>query len=260
MAAFNYEPSRATLRDHVADRRVPRFAPLLVVVARPILALSAQGLTILLFSLLNVPDPTITVRNWWTVYSTLVDLVCLALLAYLVRREGLRLVDLIGFDRRKLKADLLIGLGIFVVVFPLTVFGGGMLASKLAYGSFQAELPQGAFIRTLPLLAVLYSRLLWWPIWSFTEELTFQGYALPRLQAITKNRWVSVALVSFFWALQHSFLPWINLQHAFYLLITFLPLTILLPIIYMRIRRLSPLILAHWLMDLTSVMVMVQVG
>ena len=232
----------------------------MILLVRPVLALPAQGITLLIFILARIPSPAVTVRNWWTVYGTLVDLGCLALLVWLVKREGIRLLDLVGFDKSKLKTDLLVGLGIFVFVFPLTVFGGGMLASLLAYGSLQAELPQGAFIRTLPLLAVWYSRLLWWPLWSFTEELTFQGYALPRLKALTGNTWLPVALVSFCWAIQHSFLPWINLQHAVYLFLTFLPLTIALPLIYLRVRRLTPLIIGHWLMGLASVLFMLQMG
>ena len=260
MTAIALNNSQEVLRDRLASGHIPRFALGSILLARPALAILAQGITLLFFVQRRVPSPTIAVRNWWTVYGTLVDLGCLALLAWLVKREGIRLLDLVGFDKSKLKTDLLLGLGIFVFVFPLTVFGGGMLASRLAYGSLQAELPQWAFIRALPLLAVLYSRLLWWPIWSFTEELTFQGYALPRLRALTKSTWIPVALVSFCWALQHSFIPWINLQHAVYLLLTFLPLTIALPLIYLRVRRLTPLIVGHWLMDLASVLFMLQVG
>jgi membrane protease YdiL (CAAX protease family) len=237
-----------------------RLAPWLMLFARPALAILAQGITILVFIQLQIQSPAVAVRNWWTVYGTLVDIGCLALLFWLTRREDIRIFDLISFDKSKLKNDILLGLGIFLVIFPLTVFGGGMLASLLAYGSLQPELPEAAFIRTLPLLAVLYSRILWWPIWSATEELIFQGYCLPRLQSLTKSTWLSVALVSFGWSLQHSFLPWINPQHALYLFITFVPLTIALQLVYLRVRRLLPLIIGHWLMDLTSVFFMVQIG
>jgi membrane protease YdiL (CAAX protease family) len=102
--------------------------------------------------------------------------------------------------------------------------------------------------------------LIWWPIWSFTEELTFQGYALPRLQSLTKHTWLSVLWVAFGWSLQHSFLPWINLEHALYLFIMFIPLTVALQLIYLRLRRLMPLIIAHWLMDLFSVLFMIQIA
>ena len=193
-------------------------------------------------------------------YGTLIDLGCLALLFWLTSREGIRLRDLFGFTKNKLKIDISIGLGIFLIVFPLTVFGGGMLAELIAYGSLSPVLPEATFIRTLPVLAVLYSRLLWWPLWSVTEELTYDGYALPRLKALTKSTWFSVALVSFFWSLQHSFLPWVNPQHGLYLFLTFVPLTIALQLIYLRVKRLTPLIIGHWLMDLVSVLFMLQIG
>ena len=135
-----------------------------------------------------------------------------------------------------------------------------MLAGLIAYGSISPELPEFTFIRTLPLLGVLYSRILWWPLWSLVEELTYNGYTLPRLQEVTKSRWLSVALVSFFWSSQHSFMPWVNPRHGLYLLIMFIPLTIVLQIVYLRVRRLTPCIIGHWLMDLTSAVFMLQVG
>lgn len=244
----------------LAAGKIPRLAPWLVLVLRPSLALLIQGLVVLLFTQLNVQAPGTAVRHWWTVYGTFIDLICLGLLLWLVRREGLRLFDLLSFDKTKLKQDIFIGLGIFLVIFPLSVFGGGMLGNLLAYGSLNPAFPEGGFIRSLPLWAVLFSRVLWWPLWSFTEELVFQGYTLPRLQTLTGSTWLAVALVGFSWAIQHSFLPWINTQHALYLLITFLPLTLGLQFVYLRLRRLPPLIIGHWLMDLTSVLLLVQVG
>jgi uncharacterized protein len=245
---------------HSGKLSIPRLAPVLMVLIRPILALSVQGIIVLLLRQFQIQSPTVAVRNWWTVYGTLVDLVCLILLFRLTKVEGINLFSLRSFDRSRLKHDILLGLGIFMVVFPITVIGGSLLAGLLAYGTFQPTLPEGGFIRSLPLWAVVYSRIIWWVIWSFTEELTFQGYALPRLQTLTKHTWLAVLWVSFGWSLQHSFLPWINWQHALFLFVTFVPLTLALQLIYLRLRRLMPVIVAHWLMDLFSVLFMVQVA
>jgi uncharacterized protein len=256
-AAINFTEA---IQTRLEAGRLPRFGPILVIVARPVLALLAQGLTLLILVQSNVPNAGVAVRNWWSVYGTLIDLGCLGLLVSLTRREGIRLGDLIAFSKDRLKKDIPLGLGIFIVVFPVTVFGGGMLAQWIAYGSLHPVLPEATFIRSLPLLGVLYSRILFWPIWSVTEELTYNGYSLPRLKAITGSPWISVSLVCFFWSIQHSFLPWVNPQHALYLFLTFVPLTIAMQVIYLRVRRLPPLILGHWLMDLVSVAFMLQIG
>lgn len=252
--------SREAIDARRAEGRIPRLAPFAVVFARPVLALLAQVLTTLLFVRLEVQDAPVAVRHWWTVYGTLVDLGCVVILLGLTRHEGVRLLDLVSFDRSKLRTDVLIGLGIVLVVFPLTVIGGAMVASRVAYGALNPVFPEAGFIRTLPFWAVVYSRLIWWPLWSFTEELVYQGYSLPRLQIISRSTWCPVALVALGWSLQHSFLPWIDPRHGLYLFLAFVPLTIALQVVYLRVRRLTPLVIGHGLMDLSSVLLLLRVG
>jgi hypothetical protein len=231
-----------------------------MLVARPALLLLAQAVVLLFFTQLHVRNATVAVRNWWSVFGTLVDVGCLGLLMWLTRREGIRLRDLIGLVSGKLKADIVLGLGIFVIVFPATMLVGGMLAKLITYGSVGAAFPEATYIRTLPVLAVLYSRVLWWPLWSVTEEMTYNGYALPRLNAMTGSPWLSVAIVAFFFSIQHSFLSLAGFRYGFYVFLTFIPLTVALELIYLRVRRLPPLIVGHWLMDLSAVMFMLRIG
>src|ERR1039458_4379248 len=63
--------------------------------------------------------------------------------------------------------------------------------------------------RVLPVWAVVYSLSVWWMIWSPTEEMTYQAYALPRIQALSGRTWVAMVVVGFWWALQHSLLPFL---------------------------------------------------
>jgi hypothetical protein len=260
MATLASINSPQAMQARLAAGRLSLFGPLLMLFARSGFILLAQGLTFLVLTQRAVQNPAVAVRNWWSVYGTLADVGCLGLLLWLTRREGLRLPDLIGFVKSKLKTDILLGLGIFVIVFPITIIVFGRLAMLIAYGRPDPVFPEYTFIRTLPLLAVLYSRLLWWPLWSVTEEMTYNGYALPRLVAITKSPWAAVAIVSFFYSIQHSFHSLATFQHGLYMFLLFVPLTIALGLIYLRVRRLPPLIIGHWLMDLTSVLFMLQVG
>jgi uncharacterized protein len=259
MTTLAIHPDEA-VQTRVAAGRVPRYGPMLMLVARPAFILLAQRLVYLLFLLRNVPNASVVIRNWWPVYGTLADLGCLGLLFWLTKREGIRLFDLIGFDKKRLKTEIPLGVGLFLLIFPVTIFGGGMLAQWIAYGALNPEFPEFTFTHTLPLLALLYARILWWPIWSATEEMTYNGYALPRLIAITKSRWVSVSIVSFFFALQHGFLMLAGFQFGLYMFITFIPLSFAMVLTYLRIRRLLPLIVAHWLMDLSNVLFLYQAG
>ncbi len=260
MAMLSPVNSLDAIKSRLAGERIPQYGPILMLFARPALILLVQGILFLLFLQMNVQNAAVAVRSWWPVYGTLVDLGCLGLLTWLTRREGIRLFDLIGLVKNKLKTEIPLGLGIFVAIFPLTIMGGGMLAMLITYGSLNPVFPENTYIRTLPLLAVLYSRTIWWPLWSATEEMTYNGYALPRLIALNGSPWLSMAIVSFFFSIQHSFLMLAGFQFGFYMFLTFVPLTLAMEFIYLRIRRLPPLIVAHWLMDLSNVLFLSQVG
>jgi membrane protease YdiL (CAAX protease family) len=197
--------------------------------------------------------------KWWTVYGTLVDIGCLALMAAYTRREGIRLRDLIGRVRLRWGRDLFSGIGCLLLIFP--VFAVAFpAASRLVYGSGQPAMYPGLLAaRILPLWGVIYSLSLFWLIWSTTEEMTYNGYALPRLEALCGNRWIALAIVGFWWALQHSFIPFIlEWRYAVYRFISFLPGVIVFGLIYLRLRRLPPLVVAHWAMDISAILYTLQ--
>jgi uncharacterized protein len=231
---------------------------LLVVFSRPLLVFIAHLIFAAGFAVLGDETPFQTAGPYWSVYGTLADIGCLLLLQYGIRKEGFRLKDLISFDKKKLPRDILLGIGIGIAG-GFIVMLGSKLAGMISYGSFNPVFPEGAYIRKLPLWAVLYSRIIWWVIWSATEELTYNGYSLPRLQVVFGSKWKALLLVSFSWSLMHCFLPFINVQHALYMFIMFIPLTLFLGAMYLIFRRLTPLITGHWIMDSGNVFFMTAI-
>lgn len=232
---------------------------LFVVFARPILLFSAHLITAGIFAILGDETPFRTAGPYWSVYGTLTDIGCLLLLYFGVRKEGIRLVDLISFERKRLLKDIFVGIGIGVAGGLIMILLSGKIASIIAYGNLTPVFPEGSYIRQLPLWAVLYGRLVWWIIWSPTEELIYNGYSLPRLQAVLSGKWKALLLVSFSWSIMHCFLPFINIQHAIYMFIMFFPLMLFLGLMYMHFKRLTPLIVGHWLMDISNVFLMTTV-
>ncbi len=248
--------SLSQLRMRAADGRLSWPGPLFLVAGRIALMLLAQGLVAIVFLLRGTSQPWLAAAPWWTVYGTLIDIGCLTLMWKFTRREGITLRDLIGPIRLRHGRDIFLGIGIFLVVFPLFVVGG-LFSCRLFYGVFQANVFPGILGgRVLPLWAAIYSRSLWWMIWSPTEEMTYAGYVLPRAQALSGRTWVAVLLVGFFWSIQHSFLPFIpEWRNFLWRFLAFVPGVVVMVLIYLRMRRLAPLILAHWAMDIMATVV-----
>jgi len=243
----------AALHERIAAGRISWIGPLLLVAARSILLLISQGLLALILFLLHRHTPWRAAGDWWSVYGTLVDIGCLIGLRHFTRKEGIRLRDLIGPIRMRRGHDLFLGLGYFLLVFPFFI-GGSYIARILLYGSTDKTLNSYLLhVHTLPVWAIVYSVTLWWMIWSPTEETTYQAYALPRLQALTGRIWVAFLIVGFLWALQHCALPFIpDWRYILFRFLAFLPGVLVMMLVYLRTRRLAPLIVAHWPMDITA--------
>jgi hypothetical protein len=244
---------RVAIQNRVAAGRIAWFGPLFLVCGRSLMWLTLQALLALFFLALHRPEPWRTAGQWWNVYCTLGDLGCLAAMKYFTLKEGIRLRDLVGPIRLRWGRDVFLGLGLLALSFPLFI-AGGYLAGWVSYGSM-ANVPMELVWQrhTLPLWATVYSLTVWWLLNSATEEMTYQGYVLPRLERLTGRTWVAVGIVTFWWAAQHCMIPFIpDWRYLVYRFFMMLPVLVLMMLTYLRIRRLSPLILAHWPMDIAG--------
>lgn len=241
------------IQERVAAGRIPRNGPLLLAPARTVLWLTFQCLLALTFVALHRPAPFREAGQWWIIYGTLVDICCLLGMRYFTRKEGIRLRDLIGPIRMRWGRDLWMGLGLLALSYPFFL-GGGHLAGWLVYGSM-TKVPMAFLMQrhALPMWAMVYSVAVWWVIQSATEEMTYNGYVLPRLQVLTGRTWMAIAITGFWFTAQHCMFPfipdWRYIAFHFLLFLPFLPVWML---IYLRILRLSPMILAHWPMDIAA--------
>ncbi len=240
------------IQERAAAGRIPWIGPLLLVTARSVLWLTLQSLLALVFLALRRPHPMQAAGQWWPVYANLGDLGCLLGMKYFTRKEGIRLRDLIGPIKMRWGRDLWMGLGILVLAFPCAM-AGSYLAQVLIYGS-PAKTPVAFILQAhaLPLWATVYSLCVWWVIQSATEEMTYQGYVLPRLEALTGRTWIAFLIVLFWFSVQHCMFPFIpDWRFVAYRSLMMVPILVLVMLVYLRIRRLSPIIIAHWPMDIS---------
>jgi hypothetical protein len=239
----------------VAAGRSTWTGPLTLLIGRSAFMFVAQATFAAILALRGNRSPWRAAAPYWTVYGTLVDLGCLLLMWRFTRTEGTTLRSLIGPIRWRRARDLFAGCSYFLLLFPLFV-AGGVLCGWLLYGTFRADPVPGILsARVLPAWAIFYSCSVWWMIWSPTEEITYQGYVLPRIEALSGRTWIAVALVAFWWALQHSFLPFIpDWRSSLWRFLGFLPGVVSVILVYLRTRRLAPLIVSHWMMDILGML------
>ena len=241
--------AKSMIQARVASGQVNWKWPLLLVFTRLILALVAQSLVALVF-FHSEPSPYLAAGKWWPVYGVLIDLGCFFLVSWRAGKEGLRFRDLINYDSHRLGRDILRGLLYILWVFPLAmvgILGFGLLL----YGSPQPPPVYGP----LPVWAAIYSLVFFPVFWGIMEQCTYQGYALPRLDGSLKNTGLAVAIVAFGWGIQHIALP-LTFDPRFMLFrfLSFLPLAVVMTLVYLRTRRLIPFIFAHWAVDMFGIL------
>jgi hypothetical protein len=225
--------------------------PALMLFARATLGVGAQAVVAIILFLGASPTPLHDAEPWLPVYATLIDAGCLALLWRLTRREGIGLFDLINFERSRIVRDVLLGLALIPASLVL-IFGGTYAAGWIVYGAVQ----QPYFLEGLPLWASLYGVLVFPFLWGLTEQMTYNGYLLPRFQVLSRSTSVAVAVVAFVWAMQHSFMPLtFDAKFMEYRLLASVPNSLFETLLYLRLRRVVPFAFAHALMDGATVLI-----
>jgi membrane protease YdiL (CAAX protease family) len=223
--------------------------PASMLFARAGIAVVAQGLVAAVYALRGSPTPWRDAEPWLPVYGTLIDAGCLAFLWRLTRHEGIRLLDLVGFERTRLIRDVLLGLAI-IPVSLVFIFAGTFAGGWIVYGS-----PAGPhYFGLVPLPAAIYGVVVWPFIWGLTEQMTYNGYLLPRFRVLCRSTVLAIAIVAFVWSLQHSFMPLtFDVRFMALRLLASVPHSVFMTFLYLRLRRLLPLAVAHALMDGASV-------
>ena len=248
MASAELPNARAALERRRDAGLLTWAGPATMLFARSIFAVVAFAIVVAILSLQGASAPWRDAALWFPIYATLIDAGCLALLWPLLRREGARLVDLLSFERTRLVRDIVLGL---VLIAPslVFIFGGVAAASYLVYGS-----PAAPFaFEPLPLPAALYAVIVFPLLWGFTEQMTYNGYLAPRIQVLGGTA-LAVGLVAFSWSFQHAVMPVrFDADYMLYRALSPIPFSIFIILVYLRIRRIVPLAIAHWLMDGASV-------
>jgi membrane protease YdiL (CAAX protease family) len=190
-------------------------------------------------------------------YLAPVNIASLLLLRWVLHREGRRVRDLIGFDRARLRRDILWGL-LWLMVLYLPFASAIIGTMFLLYGgdaftSFESVfvpatgypvMPQALAIGFAVIVVVTFA-----PLNAPTEELVYRGYSQGGLSAALDSKWLVVVIPAIGFGLQHIFFA-ATAPGMLVFAVAFFIWGLGSGIIYQKQGRLMPLIVCHLIVNL----------
>ena len=217
---------------------------------RTVLAVAFQALVALLFVMGRSGDPWRSAADWWLGWFALVSVANLALLRWLLHREGRRLRDLYRVDRLSRRADVRwVAIGLAVAT-PVAIIPN-LLVGQVLWGS--AEPGAELSFRAIPVVGALVI-LVAFPIVHAAAELpTYFGYVMPRLASAHGWRWRALLVPALVLSTQHVFLPLLfDWRFIVWRGLMFLPFALWLGFVIQRRPSTLPyLVVAHGVLDLS---------
>jgi membrane protease YdiL (CAAX protease family) len=225
---------------------------LAVLISRTVLLVFSFFIIAWLFMLTNIPAAYESARAWWPLALIFINIIMLALLLFAVKREGATLASLIGFEKSKFKKDITSSLWMIpasMILAVVTTMGLGAVMYNLKPPSDLMSLS------TLPTWAMVITLTIHPLVNAFVEEMTYNGYVFPRLHGLMRSSWLPVVLVTFFFSLQHIAIPFaFDIKFLLWRFLSFVPLLLFWVLIYVKMGRLTSLIIVHWFMDVFALL------
>jgi hypothetical protein len=214
------------------------------------------GVQLLLAGLLVVAGTTAAgqalneAAGWWMVYGALVDLGTLAVIGWLLRRDGRTYRSLLGPPTPAWQVALG-AVGVLAASVPAVVFSGELTSAR--YGD---ALPPMFAVIDVPPLASVFGVLVVPLLAELAEPVAYLGVILPRLEQRLGRPWLAAAIVVAMWAAEHAVYPLLtshgslDLGFAAYRVGSVLPfLATWTALYYVFERRLLPVMAARWIFN-----------
>jgi membrane protease YdiL (CAAX protease family) len=222
----------------------------LVLIMRTVFFLVFGLVMIALFSSFGSGEAMKEAEKWWPFQAILANIASFLVLKFLLKKEGKSYNSILQFKKGKTGKDIGKGLLYLLISFPFAALGlyGG---SYLLLGDIQ---PPTNMMQAIPLGAAIIA-LIVFPLSNALVELpTYFGYAFPRIE----KKWglaMAMVLPALFLAIQHGPLPIVlGGSYIAWRLLAFVPLAFVVGFIFHKTRNITPLIVAHFIMDFQMVM------
>lgn len=209
-------------------------------------------LTVFVLTAVILRLPYTALSKWWTSVAIVCNIVTIAILFIFCRIKGLSYKILLNYEKGKTRAVTAI-----LIVFLTVAVGmcGLYFAGFVCYGVFPYL--DKTMVEPVPLwLAIIVLLIL--PIsTTLAEDGLYLGYAT---NSATGNKWVNASFAAFFYALQHSFIPFLpDGIFILYRFLSFLPVTIMICFWYSINRNPLPFMTGHFILNIaTAVQILIM--
>lgn len=180
----------------------------------------------------------------WSVIASITNILTIYILTVAAKLRGMTYSQLINFRKGQFRAnDILL-----IIAFAAVGMAGMFLAGLVCYGTIQPEVSVRLIAPIPPFFAMANFLLL--PITSaLAEDGLYLGCGTARIE----NKYAAVIVPTFFYALQHCFIPAIfDVRYMVYRFLMFLPLAMIFCLYYQKKRSPLPLMISHGLLDLAT--------
>lgn len=185
------------------------------------------------------------ISNWWSIVASIVNIITILVLLLITKKMGINYFKFINYKRGvTTKKEI-----IFITIIILLIGTAGMyISGYICYGVIPYSAPM-MIEPILPILAIINFIVLPLTV-SFAEDGLYLGCGVNAI----KNKYLSIFIPAFFYALQHSFIPCLlDFNFIIYRFLSFLPLTIVLCFYYYKKKNPLPIMIGHSIIELFSV-------
>ena len=183
------------------------------------------------------------ISNTWSAVASAVNIITILALIFMTKNDG-GFKKLINYEKGRTTPKQVIGMSILILCLGM---GGMFLAGLVCYGKIPYAPPM--MIAPVPIPLAVINLILLPVSTALAEDSIYLGCGVGTIQ----NRYLSVIFPSFFFAVQHSFIPTLpDAKYMVYRFLSFLPLTIVLSINYRKNRNPVPIMIGHAIIDLLT--------
>lgn len=220
-------------------------------------------ISFVLFQLLGLKFHSPFLPELSTIYFTVVNVICFLLLHRILKKEGRSIKELIDFRSDRIGKDIMLGfLWLFVLYIPFIIAIMGTM--YVMYGTDLFNHFETVFVGNENNFAFAGPGWFMWLtacislVFPFLnapiEELMYRGYAQPSFIHTYNKTWLGLTIPSIGFALQHIMLAG-SFQGAIVYVVAFFVWGIGSGIIFYRQKRLFPLIVCHFIVNIAFSMI-----